>query len=220
MANTVFLAGALEATTSFASWTLSHLSRHETVQEQIYEEVQNIDVYEPEKLAQAVSLRRTLEETLRLTPSLYFLPRRATVDTWVNISDDRKMFIPDGTHILLDVWHANRCDDFWGEAISNYPANDFAPDRWEVLNKKGYSAKETMHFGFGFGPRTCPGISLGLLEVGLVVGAFVKLFKFSAVNDEVDAKAGVSRSLIFAKQCKHPMIPGKRTYLLKDMIYS
>jgi len=40
--------------------------------------------------------------------------------------------------------------------------------------------------------RVCPGKHLGQLEVGLVVGAFVKLFEFQAVNPENAVKAGVS----------------------------
>lgn len=188
----VFLAGALEATTSFASWALSHLSRRPEIQDRIYAEVRNIDVYDPENLAQAVTLNRVLEETLRLTPSLYFLPRRATVDTWVETVDGRKLFIPRGTHVVLDVWHANRCEDFWGVEQTGFPAEQFAPERWEKFAKEGRLAKEVLHFGFGYGPRVCPGKFLGLLEVGLVVGAFVKLFKCMAVHERVDAKAGVS----------------------------
>ncbi len=188
----VFLAGALEATTSFASWTLSHLARAPELQERIYDEVQGIEVYEPENLTQAVTLKRSMEETLRLTPSLYFLPRRATTDNWITTSDGRTLFIPAGTHVVLDVWHANRCDDFWGEAATGYPAGVFAPDRWHVLADRGRSAKDNMHFGFGYGPRVCPGKFLGQLEVGLVVGAFVKLFKFRAVHETLEAKAGVS----------------------------
>jgi cytochrome P450 len=49
-----------------------------------------------------------------------------------------------------------------------------------------------LHFGFGHGPRVCPGKHLGQLEVGLVVGAFVKMFRFTADSSENIAKAGVS----------------------------
>jgi cytochrome P450 len=188
----VFLAGAMEATTSFASWAISHLAHATDVQNQIYEEVREMSVYDPDNLASAVTLNRVLEETLRLTPALYFLPRRATADTWIETADHRKMFIPKGTQLRLDVWHANRCEEFWGEAVSGYPAETFAPDRWEVLARKGITSKEMLHFGFGHGPRFCPGRFLGLLEVGLVVGAFVKMFKFTAVGKETRAKAGVS----------------------------
>jgi cytochrome P450 len=188
----VFLAGAMEATTSFASWAISHLAHAPAIQGQIYEEVKEMNVYEPDNLASAVTLNRVLEETLRLTPALYFLPRRATVDTWIETADQRKMFMPKGTQLRLDVWHANRCEEFWGKAVTGYPAEMFAPARWDVLAKKGITAKEMLHFGFGHGPRFCPGRFLGLLEVGLVVGAVVKMFKFTAVGKETQAKAGVS----------------------------
>jgi cytochrome P450 len=188
----VFLAGALEATTSFASWALSHLSRAPGVQDRVYEEVKMIDVYEPENLDQAATLKRVLEETLRLTPSLYFLPRWTTVDTWIETADGRRMFLPERTHVVLDVWHANRSEDFWGTSLSGYPAETFAPERWEVLAGQGRSAREILHFGFGHGPRVCPGKFLGLLEVGLVVGAFVKLFRCTAVHSETRSRAGVS----------------------------
>ena len=188
----VFLAGAMEATTSFASWAISHLSHALAIQEQVFDEVKGMTVYDPDNLMSAVTLNRVLEETLRLTPALYFLPRRATVDTWIETTDHRKMYIPEGTQIRLDVWHANRCEEFWGREVTGYPAEAFAPERWEFLARKGITSREMLHFGFGHGPRFCPGRFLGLLEVGLVVGALVKLFKFTAVSERTGAKAGVS----------------------------
>lgn len=188
----VFLAGALEATTSFASWTISHLSRLPELQDQICDEIKDMETYDPENLSQAKLLNQSLEETLRLTPSLYFFPRKATVDTWIETSDHRKMFILQGTINRLDVWHANRCEEFWGKEVTGYPAEAFAPDRWNVLAKQGKSPKDILHFGFGYGPRVCPGKFLGQLEAGLVVGAFVKVFKFKAVSDKTGARAGVT----------------------------
>src|SRR4029077_17056392 len=107
-------------------------------------------------------------------------------------ADGRKLWIPTGTHILLDIWHANRHENHWGVEATGYPALDFVPERWEYLAAQGRGSKEILHFGFGHGPRMCPGKHLGQLEVGLVVGAFVKLFRFKAVNPENPAKAGVS----------------------------
>jgi cytochrome P450 len=188
----VFLAGALEATTSFAAWSLSHLSRNAWAQEAVYEEVKDQNDYSPEILDSAQYLGHVLNETLRLTPALYFLPRRATADTRVETADGRTLVIPKGTHILLDVWHANRHEDHWGVAATGYPALDFVPERWMESRLRERASKEMLHFGFGHGPRVCPGKHLGQLEVGLVVGAFVKVFKFRAVNNECGAKAGVS----------------------------
>jgi len=188
----VFLAGALEATTSYASWAIAHLSRHPAAQEKVFAEVKDVSDYSPENLEQAMYLGHALNETLRLTPSLYFLPRQAKADTWVETADGRRMFIPIDTHILLDVWDANRHEDHWGVGVSGYPALDFVPERWEHLAASGRGSKEMLHFGFGHGPRVCPGKHLGQLEVALVVGAFVKMFRFRAVNLSCEAKAGVS----------------------------
>lgn len=188
----VFLAGALEATTSFAAWALSHLSHAPGLQDRIYDEVRDIDEYDPALLPQMPTLHRVLEETLRLTPSLYFLPRWTTVDTDIECPDGRRLHIPRHTHVVLDVWHANRCEDFWGMAVCGYPAADFAPDRWLELERQGKSAKDILHFGFGHGPRICPGKFLGLLEVTLVVGAFIKVFRCTAVHATTAPRAGVS----------------------------
>ncbi len=188
----VFLAGALEATTSYASWAISHLARNQSAQEKVYEEVKNIEDYTPEILDGAKYLGHVLDETLRLTPSLYFLPRRATADVWIQTADGSKLMIPKGTHILLDVWHANRHEDHWGVRATGHPALDFVPERWENLAAQGRGSKEVLHFGFGHGPRVCPGKHLGQLEVGLVVGAFVKLFRFKAVHRHNPPRVGVS----------------------------
>lgn len=188
----VFLAGALEATTSYATWAISHLARDLPAQEQVYREVQDIADYSPAALDGATYLRSVLDETLRLTPSLYFLPRRATADVVVETADGRSLSMPSGTHLLLDIWHANRHEDHWGVEVSGFPAEQFAPQRWQQLAQQPRGSKELLHFGFGHGPRVCPGKHLGELEVGLVVGVFVKLFRFRAVHSDNPVKAGVS----------------------------
>jgi cytochrome P450 len=188
----VFLAGALEATTSYACWAIAHLARNEQAQAKLFNTVKHIEEYTPENLNAADYLGYVLDETLRLTPSLYFLPRRGTEDTWVETTDGRKLFIPKGIHLLLDVWHANRHEDHWGTAVTGYPALNFVPERWAEMESRGLTAKDMMHFGFGFGARTCPGQHLGQLETALVVGAFSKLFAFKAPTAEYEAMAGVS----------------------------
>ncbi len=188
----LILAGALEATTAYASWAIAHLARNLPAQEKAFAEVRDIEVYTPENLDNAKYFGHVLDETLRLTPPLYFLPRRATVDKWIETADHRKLFIPKGTHIFLDLWHANRHEDHWGVSVTGYPALDFVPERWETLKAQGRGSKDFLHFGFGHGPRVCPGKHLGQLEVGLVVGAFLKLFRFKAVQPENHATAAIS----------------------------
>jgi len=188
----VFLAGALEATTSYAGWTIAHLARNLDAQAKVYGEVKHMQAYTTDNLAKAVYFSQALDETLRLTPALYFMPRQATADTWVKTSAGHTLMIPQGTHVLLDVWHANRNEEIWGRAVTGYPAQAYSPERWAYLAANENADKDLLHFGFGHGPRFCPGKDLGQLEVALVVGAFVKLFRFKAVHSENHAKVGVS----------------------------
>lgn len=188
----VFLAGALEATTSYATWAISHLARNQAWQARVYEDVGRIEEFTPAQLLAAKNLTAALDETLRLTPSLYFLPRRATRPTRIETSDGRTMAIPAKTHVLLDVWHANRHADHWGEQATGYAATVFEPQRWRTLADKHENSKDFMHFGFGHGSRVCPGKHLGQLEVALVVGAFVKMFRFFSLDPDYEVKAGVS----------------------------
>lgn len=186
----VFLAGALEATTSFASWALSHLARDHVAQQTLFDEIREANDFTPEALARSPILSAVLDETLRLTPSLYFHPRRASADTTVTLSNGESLFIPRGTHILLDVWHANRHEDHWGVAATGFPADTFAHQRWARLRAENRG--DLLHFGFGHGPRFCPGKNLGEIEVALVVAACVKLFRFSAATPHTTPRAGVS----------------------------
>lgn len=186
------LAGALEATTSFASWAISHLARNQEAQQRAFKEIQQAKSYTPEELEGATYFGRVLEETLRLTPPLYFLPRRAPSRIHVELPDGRDLVVPSGAYVLLDHWSANRHEDHWGVEATGYPAAAFAPERWEWLAERQRSSKDFLHFGFGHGPRVCPGKHLGQLEVALVVGAFVRLFRFSAASPENPAVAGIS----------------------------
>jgi cytochrome P450 len=188
----VFLAGALEATTSYASWALAHLARNPAAQQRLFEEVRDVDDYSPETLKRLEYLSCILNETLRLTPALYFHPRRASVDTWVRTEQGQTLHLPAGTHVLLDVWHANRHEDFWGTAVTGFAADQFVPERWWGKGASDQGTREWAHFGFGHGPRFCPGKNLGQLETALVVGAVVKLFELRATTSENKARAAVS----------------------------
>lgn len=186
------LAGALEATTSFACWAISHLARNQAAQQKSFLEIQQVESYTPEQLEGASYFGRVLEETLRLTPPLYFLPRRAPTRICVALPDGRDLEIPSGAYVLLDHWSANRHEDHWGVEATGYPATAFAPERWEWLAERKRDSKDFLHFGFGYGPRVCPGKHLGELEVALVVGAFIRLFRFDAQSPENPVAAGIS----------------------------
>lgn len=62
---------------------------------------------------------------------------------------------------------------------------------FRIPSQKGERRRDILHFGFGHDARFRPGKFLAMLEVALVVGAFVKLFKISALTPSTSARVGV-----------------------------
>ncbi|HKA06568.1 MAG TPA: cytochrome P450 [Gemmataceae bacterium] len=189
----VFLAGALEATSSYISWTLSNLARDPVAQERAYQEATSFTEITPEARERSVYLQHVLAESLRLNNALYFLPRVALRDTTVTTSHGT-LTIPADTHIVLATYHANRCERHWGVEATGYPATAFAPDRWDAKNMEscGRSSKDNLHFGFGHGPRVCIGKHFSEAEAFVCMVLFLRRFRFRAVYPTTDADSGVS----------------------------
>lgn len=189
----VFLAGALEATSSYISWTLGNLARNPAAQERAYQETLTFTEITPEARERAVYLQQVLAESLRLNNALYFLPRVALRDTTV-VTPEGILTIPADTHIILATYHMNRCERHWGVAATGYPATEFVPDRWDAKNMeaRGRSSKDNLHFGFGHGPRVCIGKHFSEAEAFVCLTLFLRRFRFRAVSPTTSADSGVS----------------------------
>lgn len=189
----VFLAGALEATSSYLCWAISNLARHPAAQEKAYQEAAKHADLTPESRERAVYLQQVLSETLRLNNALYFLPRVAVRDAQLETAKG-PLTVPAGAHLVLATYHANRCERFWGAEATGFPATAFAPERWEPANMaaRGRSSKDNLHFGFGHGPRVCIGKHFSEAEIFVCLTLFLRRFAFTAVHPHTEADSGVS----------------------------
>ena len=179
----VFLAGALEATASYLSWTLGNLARHPAARAKAHQEASALTELTPQAREGAVYLQQVLAESLRLNNALYFLPRVALRDTIV-VTRRGTLAIPAGTHLVLATYHAGRCERHWGVKATGYPAAAFVPERWDAANMaaRGRSSKDNLHFGFGHGPRVCIGKHFSEVEAFVCVVLFLRRFEFRAVH--------------------------------------
>jgi cytochrome P450 len=187
----VFLAGALEATSSYVSWAIVNLARHPDAQAKAHAEAARTTLC-PDGRAGCGYIQQVLAESLRLNNALYFLPRVAVRDAVLRTADGR-LHVPAGTHVILATYHANRCEAHWGEAATGFPACAFAPERWDAANLagRGLATKDTLHFGFGHGPRVCIGKHFSEAEAFVCLVLFLRRFEFRAAG-EVRAASGVS----------------------------
>lgn len=188
----VFLAGALEATSSYLSWAISNLARCPRSQSIARDEAMRSSI-SAEGRESATYLQKVLAESLRLQNSLYFLPRVAVRDAMLRTRHGT-LGIPADTHLVLATFHANRCEHHWGEKTSGYPAMEFVPERWEQDNlvRFGRATKDSIHFGFGHGPRVCIGKHFSEVEAFVCLTLFLRRFEFRAIHPKLEADAGVS----------------------------
>ncbi|KAL7890731.1 hypothetical protein AOLI_G00002070 [Acnodon oligacanthus] len=169
-------------TTSFTlSWSTYLLARHQTVQQQIYEEVTNVlggRAPTADDVPQLPLIRGLVKETLRLFP---VLPGNGRVT-----QDDLVLggyFIPKGTQLALCHYSTSMDEE-------NFPLpEDFRPDRW--LRKD--TSDRVDNFGsipFGYGIRSCVGRRIAELEMHLALTQLLQKFHIdlSPVTGEVRAK--------------------------------
>lgn len=189
----VLIAGALEATASYVSWTLSCLSRNPEAQEKVRQEALAAGGINAAGRKASPYLQMCLDESLRLHAPLYLLPRTSKDEVTVTTSKGT-LTIPENVHIILATYHAGRHETYWGVERTGYPATDYVPERWdpENMKKHGMTVDDNMHFGFGHGPRACSGKNFAQVEAFVAMNLFMTHFKITGVNEHVRAASGIS----------------------------
>ncbi len=189
----VLLAGALEATASYISWTIARLSRNIAAQTKARGEANAVGKVSEATRRASIYLQQCLDEALRLHASLYLLPRKAKEAVSVKTAKGI-LNIPKGVHIILATYHAGRNEKYWGVKTTGYPADGYVPERWNPGNmeKYGVTAATGYHFGFGHGARACSGKSFAQVEAFVGLNSFLRRFKVAAINEQVAAVSGVS----------------------------
>ena len=66
--------------------------------------------------------------------------------------------------------------------------NAFMPERWVEGGAPGKAHDASVHVPFGSGPRICPGRSLALVEMRVVLGSVYKSFEMERVGSSGDVR--------------------------------
>lgn len=108
-------------------------------------------------------LEMVINESLRLYPPVPGLScRQASTDCVL----PNGLHIEQGVNVIPSVFSIHRDKTIWGEA-----ANEFEPERFEVLDVSQLNS--AMFMPFGLGPRNCIGKALAMHEMKIVVGRLV-----------------------------------------------
>lgn len=178
---TMFMAGH-ETTATALVWTLHALERHPEVEARLHAEVDSVLSDRPPRLADLERLpwtRMTVEETMRLHPTVPMISRQAVEDDEI---DGQR--VPRGTLVNLNIWLAHRDPEMWPDP------ERFDPGRFDPANRGG--RPKHAYFPFGGGPRVCIGNGFAMMEAHIILASVARHWRLRAIaSHEVHAVGSV-----------------------------
>lgn len=188
-----FIFAGHETTSSLLGWTFYSLEKNPETKQKLLQEIEKLGGKTPTlgdmKSANLPYLDQVLTESLRLHPPIYVLSREAVKD--VSISTQKGVVrLSKGDHLMMCPYLSQRNEANWGRARTGYPADVFAPDRFDPTNLKahGTDPSDMKITSFGSGPRVCIGQYLAIAESKLVLVRYLQSFKMSLANPDMVAK--------------------------------
>ncbi len=163
-----FAAAGHETTAKALTWTLYLLARAPAWQERVAAEVARVagsGPIEAGHLDELAVTRRVLKESMRLYPPAPVLGRMTTRP--IELGGHQ---FPAGAIIVIPVWAIHRHRALWDDP------DRFDPDRF--LPEPEAAMKRTQFMPFGFGPRTCIGMSFAMMEATVLLAGLVRDNRF------------------------------------------
>ena len=161
-----FLLAGYETTATALTWTWYLLASHAPIRQRVREEVNTVIGDRLPNAADAPHLQLTravIQESLRLYPPVWAIPRRAVAD------DEMGGFrIPAGSTVVLCPFITHRHPAFW-ESPEGFDPGRFTAERVASRPKGAY-------FPFLGGPHLCIGNDFALLAMQLVVARVLQEF--------------------------------------------
>ncbi|EEF48745.1 premnaspirodiene oxygenase [Ricinus communis] len=163
----MFGAGS-DTSSKTAEWALSELMRHPEIMKKAQEEVRGVfgdsGEVDETRLHELKYLKLVIKETLRLHPAIPLIPRECRERTKINGYD-----VYPKTKVLVNIWAISRDPNIWSEA------DKFKPERF-LNSSLDYKGNYLEFAPFGSGKRVCPGMTLGITNLELILAKLLYHF--------------------------------------------
>lgn len=169
---TLLLAGH-DTTAHHLAWTILLLAQNSQVVSRWQAELTHVLQGRAPTLADLPQLtytRMIVEESMRLYPPIWAIPRRVTADD--EVSGYR---IPAGSYVLLAIHHLQRDAQWWSRP------DEFRPERFDRSVES--APRPGSYAPFGWGPRTCVGAQFATVESQLILARLGQYFTWALVPD-------------------------------------
>ena len=168
---TLYLAGH-ETTALALTWTWWVLAQHPEWERKLHDEVDQILGDRSPTAADLGTLdvtRRIINESMRLFPPVYALPRTAACETEVG-----GYRVPPGGEVLLWTYWAHR-DPRWFVEPERFDPDRFLPKSDRIRHPHAFVP-------FGAGQRTCIGRNFAVMEAQLVLARIAQRYRLRPID--------------------------------------
>jgi cytochrome P450 len=169
----LLVAGNVTSTNALA-WIFYLLARHPKYILEIRDEVASVigaNAMDYHNLHRLEGTVRVIDEALRLYPPFWMIDRIALSDDAVN-----GIHIPARAMVIPYIYGTHRNPAHW----QNVEA--FDPGRFE--SRESRDRHPFAYIPFGGGPRTCLGTNMAVMQMLMIVAAFVRKYDFALVTNE------------------------------------
>ncbi|KAI0160793.1 putative N-alkane-inducible cytochrome P450 [Xylariaceae sp. FL1272] len=167
----VLLAGR-DTTGCLLGWVVFFLARHPDVYQKLRQTIlEKFGNNQPDfrSLTQVNYMQWVINEVLRIVTVIPMNERIALRDTTLPTGGgpdgNSKVFVPEGTQVLIPLYAMQHREDLWGKDVE-----EFRPERWET-HRPGWE-----FIPFGAGARKCLGQQFGRQEVSYVISRFCQKY--------------------------------------------
>ena len=167
-----FIIAGHETSAITLNWCWYFLARHPEVAARAREEILAVTggaMPHPEQLAEFETVRRVMNEALRLYPPVWLFSRTA-------LDDDRigDFAIPAGTDLFISPYYLHRHPAHWPDA-ERFDPDRFAPEQEKARHPAAF-------IPFSAGPRRCIGDHFALLEMQIHFGCMLPMFQLDCLD--------------------------------------
>ncbi|XP_023640533.1 cytochrome P450 76C3 [Capsella rubella] len=200
----VFVAGT-DTNSSTMEWAMTELLRSPEKMVKAQSEIRQVigenGVVQESDIPSLPYLQAIVKETLRLHPPAALIPRKSESDVQI-----LGFFIPEDSQVLVNVWAIGRDSNVWENPMK------FEPERF-LLRETDVKGKDFELIPFGSGRRMCPGISMSLRTMYMVLASLLYSFDWKLQNGVVPESMDMTEAFGLTLHKAKPLcaVPIKKT---------
>ncbi|GAU25684.1 hypothetical protein TSUD_266110 [Trifolium subterraneum] len=177
------LVAAIDTTSATLVWAITALIRNPRVMKKVQEEIRNYggkkDFLDENEIQNFPYMKAVIKETLRLyLPAPLLVPRESREECTISGYN-----IPANTIVYVNAWAIQRDPNIWKNP------EEFYPERF-LESSINFLGQDFELIPFGAGRRICPGMSLGVASIEIILANLLFSFDWKLpdglVIDDID----------------------------------